>query len=64
MTENKEEYKGVFVFAQQVDNKLSNIALELVGKGKLLAKDLDTQLTAVLIGSDVKDLAITRRVRR
>ncbi|MCI2050039.1 MAG: electron transfer flavoprotein subunit alpha/FixB family protein [Lachnospiraceae bacterium] len=58
MTENKEEYKGVFVFAQQVDNKLSNIALELVGKGKLLAKDLDTQLTAVLIGSDVKDLAV------
>ncbi len=53
---NLEEYKGVFVFAQQVDNKLSSIALELVGKGKDLAKDLDTQVTAVLIGSDVKGL--------
>lgn len=53
---NLEEYKGVFVFAQQVDNVLSGIALELVGKGKELAKDLDTEVTAVLIGSDVKGL--------
>ncbi len=53
---NLEEYKGVFVFAQQVDNTLSGIALELVGKGKDLAKDLGTQVTAVLIGSGVKNL--------
>ncbi len=52
-----EEYKGVYVFAQQVDNKLSSIAFELLGKGKDLAKDLDTDVTAVLIGSDVKGLA-------
>ena len=31
---NLEEYKGVFVFAQQVDNKVSGIALELIGEGK------------------------------
>ena len=36
------EYKGVYVFAQQVDNEVSSIALELIGKGKDLAKDLDT----------------------
>ena len=54
---NIAEYKGVFVFAQQVDNKLSGIALELVGKGKDLAKDLGTEVTAVLVGSGVKDLA-------
>ncbi len=53
---NLEEYKGVFVFAQQVDNELSGIALELVGKGKDLAKDLGTEVTAVLVGSDVKGL--------
>ncbi len=53
---NLEEYKGVFVFAQQVDNKLNGIALELVGKGKDLAKDLGTEVTAVLIGSDVMSL--------
>ena len=54
---NIAEYKGVFVFAQQVDNKLSGIALELVGKGKDLAKDLGTEVTAVLVGCGVKDLA-------
>ena len=53
---NLEEYKGVFVFAQQVDNKLNSIALELVGKGKDLAKDLNTEVTAVLVGSNVKEL--------
>ncbi|MBQ7359573.1 MAG: electron transfer flavoprotein subunit alpha/FixB family protein [Lachnospiraceae bacterium] len=54
---NLEEYKGVFVFAQQVDNEISGIALELIGKGKDLANDLNTEVTAVLIGSDVKALA-------
>ena len=52
-----EEYKGVFVFAQQVDNVISNIAYELIGKGKELAKDLGVEVTAVLVGSDVKGLA-------
>ena len=50
------EYKGVYVFAQQVDNEVSSIALELIGKGKDLAKDLDTTVTAVLIGHDVMGL--------
>ena len=54
---NLEEYKGVYVFAQQVDNEISGIAFELLGKGKELAKDLDTDVTAVLIGSGVKGLA-------
>ena len=54
---NLEEYKGVFVFAQQVDNKVSGIALELIGEGKRLAEKLATEVTAVLVGSDVKGLA-------
>ncbi len=52
-----EEYKGVYVFAQQVDNVLDGVAFELLGKAKDLAKDLETDVTAVLIGSDVKGLA-------
>lgn len=52
-----EEYKGVFVFAQQVDNVINSIAFELVGKGKDLAEALGTEVTAVLVGSDVKGLA-------
>ena len=49
---NLEEYKGVYVFAQQVDNEVSSIALELIGKGK----DLNTTVTAVLVGSNVMGL--------
>ena len=52
-----EQYKGVYVFAQQVDNELSGIAFELLGKAKDLAKDLDTDVTAILIGYQVKNLA-------
>ena len=51
------KYKGVFVFAQQVDNKLSGIAFELVGEGSRLAEKLGTEVTAVLLGSGVASLA-------
>ena len=51
------EYKGVFIFAQQVDNQLSNITLELLGKAKELSVSLEEKkITAVLLGSDVKGL--------
>jgi len=52
-----EEYKGVYVFAQQVDNELSGIAFELLGKAKELAKDLNTDVTAILLGSGIKGIA-------
>ena len=51
-----EQYKGVYVFAQQVDNKVNGIAFELLGKAKELAAPLNADVTAVLIGSDVKGL--------
>lgn len=53
---NLEEYKGVYVFAQQVDGEISSIAFELLGKAKDLAKDLNTDVTAVLLGSGIKGL--------
>lgn len=52
-----EEYKGVFIFAQQVDQQMSRIAYELLGKARELAKDLDTSVTAVLIGSGIRQMA-------
>ena len=52
-----EEYKGVFTFAQQVDGELGSIAFELIGKGKELANDLGTEVTAVLLGSNIRGLA-------
>ena len=36
-----QDYKGVFVFVQQVDNKVSSVSYELIGKGKQLAKPVD-----------------------
>lgn len=52
-----QDYKGVFVFAQQVDNKVSAVSFELLGKAKELAAALNTEVTAVLLGSGVKSLA-------
>ena len=50
------QYKGVYVFAQQVDNEVSGIAFELLGKAKELAAPLNTDVTAVLIGYNVGNL--------
>ena len=52
-----EEYKGVAIFAQQVDNKLSSIAFELIGKAHELAEKLGTDVTAVVLGHDISALA-------
>ena len=46
---NLEDYKGVFIYAQQVDNQISPISFELLGKAKELAAPLNAQVTAVLI---------------
>lgn len=54
---NISEYKGIFVFAEQRDREVQKVAFELVGKGKELAKDLDTTVTAVLLGKDMLDEA-------
>ena len=54
---NLAEYKGVYVFAQQVDNEISPIAFELLGKAKELAAKLEEEVTAVLIGYEVEGLA-------
>lgn len=53
---NLEDYKGVYVFAQQVDNELSGIAFELLGEAGRLAKPLNTEVTAVLLGLNVGNL--------
>lgn len=58
---NIQDYKGVYVFIQQVDNKVAGVSHELLGKAKELAAKMETEVTAVLLGSNVsglcKDLA-------
>lgn len=51
------DYKGVWVFAEQRNGELQKVALELVGKGKELANKLGEEVTAVLLGSGVEDIA-------
>jgi electron transfer flavoprotein alpha subunit len=53
---NKADYKGVFVFAQQVDNKISSVSYELVSEAKRLAGVLGTDVTAVLLGCKLDGL--------
>jgi len=52
-----QDYKGVFVFAQQIDCKVTGVSYELIGKAKELAADLSTEVTAVILGDGVKALA-------
>ncbi|MBC2579932.1 electron transfer flavoprotein subunit alpha/FixB family protein [Clostridium sp. DJ247] len=54
---NIADYKGVWVFAEQRDGQLQKVSLELLGKGRELADKLGVELTALLLGSDVDDIA-------
>ncbi len=47
------EYKGVMIYGEVIEGKLSATAAELLGCGRKLADDLGQELSAVLIGSDV-----------
>ena len=52
-------YKDVWVYAEQRAGKIMNVALELVGEGLRLAREIgpETKVWAVLIGDKVEDLA-------
>ncbi|MCR3761101.1 electron transfer flavoprotein subunit alpha/FixB family protein [Clostridium felsineum] len=54
---NKADYKGVWVFAEQRDGELQKVSLELLGKGKEMAKKLSVELTAVLLGHNTEKLS-------
>lgn len=45
-----DSYRGVWVFAEQWDGRLKNVAYELLAKGRELANSLDTELSAVCFG--------------
>lgn len=54
---NIDDYKGVWVFAEQREGNLLNIALELLGEGRKIADALGVELSAVLLGNKVDNLA-------
>lgn len=51
--------KGVLVFAEQRDGNLRKVAIEALSEGQRLAAQLETEVTAVLIGHNISQLAST-----
>jgi electron transfer flavoprotein alpha subunit len=56
MAMNIEEYKGVWVFIEQIEGNIVGVSLELLGAGRILADKLNVELCGVLLGHNVKDL--------
>ena len=54
---NIADFKGVWVFAEQRDGELQKVALELLGKGREIADKLNVELTAVLLGNKIENVA-------
>jgi len=53
------DFKDVWVFAEQRGGELVRVAVELLGKAQILAKDLNQKVAAVLIGDKVSGLTDT-----
>ena len=51
------EYKGVLIFAEVTEGRLSPIVAELLGCGRKLADALQDELSAVLLGDGITGLA-------
>ena len=50
-------YRGVWVFVEQQDGCAATVSWELLGVGATLAKDLDVELCAFILGDQVDHLA-------
>lgn len=56
---NIQEYKGVWVLVEQRQGQLQKVSLEILGKGREIADKLGQELTAVLLGKDIRKEAET-----
>jgi len=54
---NIREYKGLWVFVEQRDGQPARVSLELLGAGRALADKLDAQVTALVIGYGIAEIA-------
>jgi len=53
--EGLEDYKGVWIFAEQKDGEIQPVVYELLGVGQRLAKARGSELSVVLIGDNVEN---------
>ncbi|MFA6923279.1 MAG: FAD-binding protein [Bacteroidales bacterium] len=51
------EWKGVWIFVEQVSGNAHDVSWELLGKGRELASNLNVELSAFVIGENIKHLA-------
>jgi len=51
------KYKGVLVFGEQRNGRVSPVVHELIGKGRELANDLGDELSCIIIGDHVREQA-------
>jgi electron transfer flavoprotein alpha subunit len=54
---NISEYKDVYVFIEQREGKIQNVALELLGKARDLAESLNEKVVAMLLGYNIEGKA-------
>ena len=54
---NKDDYRGVWVYAEQRHGEISSVVYELLNEGRRLADKLGVYLGAVLIGDNIKSKA-------
>lgn len=51
------EYKNVWVYVEHAEDKLKNISLELLNKGKNMAEEMEQNLVAIVIGKEAEGIA-------
>lgn len=56
-TPNLEEYKGIWVFAEQKKGVIQSVVFELLGKARELSEKLGVEVSCVLLGHNIKDKA-------
>ena len=54
---DRSKYSGIWVFAEQKNGEIAPVVLELLGKGRELAEQRETKLTAILLGYQIKSLS-------
>ncbi|MGQ1910909.1 electron transfer flavoprotein subunit alpha/FixB family protein [Marinifilum sp. RC60d5] len=54
---NLEDYKGIYVFIEQREGVIQNVALELLGQARKLADQLNNKVYAMLLGHGIANQA-------
>ncbi|KUO92128.1 MAG: electron transfer flavoprotein subunit alpha [Thermocladium sp. ECH_B] len=53
---NKDEYRGIWVYVEHINGKISEGSLQLIGKARELATKIGVDVTGIVVGGDVKKI--------